>query len=119
MQTIEAMLSLLFFASIASLALSAAPAHQVDDSLYRLHLAEDAWRVLYLRGDLRDLGGSRRAHVESEMALIQEQAGFCLFMSGIEFTNCRDGASHERVAALARTVIYDGYPRRVTFSVQR
>jgi hypothetical protein len=120
MQTLEAMLSLLFFASIASLALSEAPAPRLDDSLYRLHLAEDAWRVLYLRGDFRDFNASSRAHVEAEMAIIHDRTGLCIFMSGVEFTDCRNEPwEHDMVASISRTVIYDGHPRRVSFSLKK
>lgn len=120
MQTIEAILSLLVFLSVASLVLSADPGPPpVDDSLYRMQLAEDAWRVLYLRGAFRDLGPEKRAAVESDMAEIGAQTGLCIFMSGIEFTNCRDGESHENTASIRRVVLLGGQLQTVTFTLSR
>jgi len=120
-QSIEAMISLLVFLSLASLVLSAHPGPPaLDDSLYRMQLAEDAWRLLYLRGNLRDLGPEKRAMVESDMVEIGKQTGFCIFMQGVEFTNCRGGSvSHADLISLRRTVLVGGQPTTVTFTISR
>ncbi|MEW6748078.1 MAG: hypothetical protein AB1295_00010 [Candidatus Micrarchaeota archaeon] len=112
MQTIEAFLSLLVFLSISSLALASHPGPMpTDDSLYRLQLADDAWRVLYLRGDFQDLGPESRSMVEADLAFIGEQTGLCIFMRGMEFTNCRGGEErHVAVVSIKRTVIYRPSP---------
>ncbi|MBI5046920.1 hypothetical protein HZC07_04290 [Candidatus Micrarchaeota archaeon] len=119
MQTIEAILSLLFFLSGVSLLFPAIPAQKIDDSVYRIQLVEDSWRVLYLRGDFRDFGDSNRDKFEQELASFGNETGLCYFVDGIVFTNCRDGNEHEIVASLTKTVIYDGLPRKVTFSIGR
>ncbi len=117
MQTVEAILSLLVFSSISASFLSVmddqAP---LDDSLYRLQLAEDAWRVLYLRGDLRDLDGPSGA-VESDLGLLGEETGLCYFFSGVQATNCRGGEPRLIVASIRRTVISGGKPEAVSFSL--
>lgn len=117
MQSIEAILSLLVFLSIAAYVLSADPGPPpIDDSLYRMQLADDAWRVLYLRGNFQDLDESKRTIVESDMSVIGKQTGLCLFMRGIEFTNCRGGDdSHDSLISIRRTVIYNRAPTVVTF----
>ena len=116
MQTLEAMMSLLFFLSAASMALASFETRPADDSLYRLQLAEDAWRVLYLRGNFRDLDDAR--DIEPDMTEIGEQTGLCLFIDGIEATNCRGGTeAHEMAASVTRTAIYRGEPATVTFSI--
>ncbi len=116
MQTLEAMMSLLFFISAASLALASFETQPADDSLYRLQLAEDAWRVLYLRGDFKYFDDGQS--LEADMAEIGEQTSLCLFMDGIEVTNCRGGTEeHGMTASITRTAVYRGEPRRFTFSI--
>jgi len=120
MQSFEALLSLFVFVTILAYVLAADPGPKpLDDSLYRMQLAEDAWRVLYLRGDLRDFGEEKRGAVEADMAKIGEQTGLCLFIHGVEFTNCRDGLPHEGIASLSRTVIIGGSPEKATFTSSR
>lgn len=119
MQTLEAMLSLLLFcAAVPSLLLPPPQQIPTDDSLYRLQLAEDAWRVLYLRGAFRDFGVLKEAAVESELASLGEETGLCFFMEGVRLTNCRGGMSaHSLAATISRTVIYEGKARQVSFSI--
>lgn len=118
MQSMEAMLSFVFFISIASAMLAGAwPQRDVDDSLYRAHLAEDAWRILYLRGDFQDLGVQKRDAVESDLEAIGRETDLCIFMGGLRMTNCRGGEPHDATAALTKTVFYDGMPRSVAFSL--
>ncbi|MFH0737150.1 MAG: hypothetical protein V1827_00535 [Candidatus Micrarchaeota archaeon] len=120
MQSFEALLSLFVFVTVLACVLSSDPGQKpLDDSLYRFQLADDAWRVLYLRGDLRDFGEWKRGAVEADMAEIGDQTGLCLFIHGVEFTNCRDGQAHEAVASLSRTVITGGSPEKVTFTLSR
>jgi len=119
MQALEASLSLLVFASIAPLALSAIqePAH--EHPLYRLQLAEDAWRVLYLRGDFEDFGDGKRAQIERDLSLIGVETGMCCFLEGVRFTNCRGPEGMRVTASIRRTVISEGNPLAVTFSIGR
>ncbi|NYZ74412.1 hypothetical protein H0O00_04680 [Candidatus Micrarchaeota archaeon] len=127
MQSIEAVISLVVFLSIISfLLISSGEPRNIDDSLYRIQLAEDAWRVLYLRGDLQGLNGSAesRARLENDMGTITDETALCVFMGGVEFTSCRgDGisgsAGYEITASITRTAIYDGKPRRFQFSLAK
>jgi len=119
MQTFEALVSFLFFVFLSSylLGLTEEQRH-VDDSLYRIQLAEDAWRVLYLRGSFEDFGPNKRAQLEEELDTIEEETALCVFIDGVFMTSCRGGSQeHQLTASLRKTVLYDGEPRNVTFSI--
>lgn len=117
MQTIEGFLSLLFFISI--LVLLMPNPKPIDYSLYQLQLADDVWRVLYLRGNFNDFSDAKRVVLESDMIEIGTQTGFCLFIDGIQFTNCRSGDTHIMLISLQRTVLFGGSPRQITFSIAK
>ena len=121
MQTVEAALSLLFFASLLPAALAPLPQANPEDALYRMQLAEDAWRALYLRGDFQGgLSEKNRAALESDMHEIGGMTGFCLFISGTGYTNCRGGEDgHEVVLSMRKTVISGGVPKTVSFSLRK
>ncbi|MFH1520799.1 MAG: hypothetical protein ABID61_04085 [Candidatus Micrarchaeota archaeon] len=115
MQTVEGILSLLFFISI--LLLLVPEVKPIDYSLYQLQLADDVWRILYLRGNFNDFADAKRVIIELDMAKIGDQTGLCFFIDGIQFTNCRSGDNHVILITLKRTVISAGSPRQVTFSI--
>ena len=117
MQSLEAFLSLLFFVSILFSVIPAIEQKPVDDSIYLLQLAEDSWRVLYLRGNFQDLSGFSRVAVESDMAKIGDLTGLCFFIDGIQFTNCRSGEPHQILISIPKTVIFEKSAKTCTFSV--
>jgi hypothetical protein len=119
MQMLESILSLLVFSSIlAALHMAAQEPAAIDDSLYRMQLANDAWRVLYLRGDFEDFGNPQDNSLEADMEEIRRQTALCLFLDGIRSTSCRGGDSgHEISVAIHRTVISRGILKRVSFSL--
>ncbi|MCI0503843.1 hypothetical protein L0Y65_03970 [Candidatus Micrarchaeota archaeon] len=119
MQTLEAALSLLVFASILPILLHASEDPRgIDDSLYRMQLANDAWRVLYLRGHFQGYGPGGREALERDMDEITRTTSLCLFLDGIRSTSCRGGDSHHPVtAAIRRTIIRGGIPEQVPFSL--
>jgi hypothetical protein len=123
MHTIEAVLSLLAFASILTIVQAgAAGGRGIDDSLYRMQLGEDAWRVLYLRGDFEGFGasGQNRTRIEADMQEIGRISGFCLHIGGVRYTNCRDGGGgSEPVITLRKTLICGRAPMDVEFSLRR
>lgn len=114
----ESLLSFMFLVLIISPIIASMPERHIDYSLYQLQLAQDSWRVLYLRGDFSDLKDQDRYYLESEFDLIRSQTGFCIFMEGITFTNCRDGEPHPPVTSISRTIFYDHQPKNVTFSLR-
>ena len=115
MQTLESIISLFFFISITTSILVYYSPEKIDDSLYRLQLAEDVWRVLYLRDVFHD--SPSREFLESEFEIIEEETGLCIFLDGIEITSCRGGEEHHMIASVTRTIIYDGSPKTHTFSI--
>jgi hypothetical protein len=118
MQTFEALISLLVFVSAVSLLLQVEEDSHIDDSLYRIQLAEDAWRVLYLRGSFQDFRPQSREAVEGEVSALGEEAGLCIFIDGVFITNCRGGPQEHRItASMRKAAVYDGVPRNFTFSI--
>jgi hypothetical protein len=117
--TLEAFLSLLFFITI--LLFITPNFQQADTSLYQFQIAQDAWRVLYLRGDFESLSDSQiavqRAKIEGDMVTMGSYSGFCFFIDGINYTNCRSGEKHIITASMQKTLIYDGELKRCTFSI--
>jgi hypothetical protein len=119
MQTVEAVLSFLAFAAISSSLMMAVHPVPQDDSLYRLQLAEDVWRVLYLRGDLAPGSGEDGLALESDVRGIGDEAGLCVFIRGIETANCRGGPEREMTVSVSRTMFVNGSLRSVTLSLGR
>lgn len=117
----EAIISLFFLISIcSSMLLSLDEQRHLDDSLYRVQLADDAWRVLYLRGDFEGFMSSDadRAHLEEELGLLGDETGLCFFIDGVQYTNCRGGAtSHGLIVAISKTVYIDRKPKTVLVSM--
>lgn len=119
MQTLEAALSLLVFASILLAVLPYQESQRgTDDSLYRMQLAEDAWRVLYLRGDFQDFGDGKHEAIERDINAIGRQTSLCIFLDGMWSTNCRGGVrEHDFTIRIRRNVVAGGTPKRVVFSL--
>lgn len=132
MQSMEAIISLFFFVALStSMLLQLDSRRDVDDSLYRAQLAEDAWRVLWLRGDFagfgntsllgtdaemdRELAGRTRADVDA----LGSETGLCVFLAGVVSTNCRGVPGTETTVSVERTVIYRGMPSRLTLSMKK
>jgi hypothetical protein len=118
MQSMEAAFSLIVFLSISTAFLMRLePPKAIDDSLYRIQLADDAWRVLYLRNHMDNLSESSRDAIEADLRAMGETSSLCFFFRGVDFTNCRDDSPHAMSASVSKTVIVDGRPERFTFSI--
>lgn len=118
MQTIEALLSLLVFCAILSQAALPPQVAPIDDSILRVQLANDAWRVLYLRGDFEDFGEGKRPQIEGDLGKMGELSGLCFFLNGTTYTNCRGGSeAHEAAVTLRKALICEGGPRNLAFTV--
>ena len=122
MQSMEAVFSLVFFMAVAGAMLTEARPVPLDESVYRMQLAGDAWRVLYLRGDFTGADLSDQTYQEkirNELELLESGTSLCFFVSGTDLSNCAGGKPKEEVAVLRRTMLDGGSPRAITFSVQR
>jgi hypothetical protein len=126
MQSAEAVISLMVLVSICMPMLATfASQPQIDDSLYRYQLANDAWRVLYLRGGLRNLSISSqnpvRDSLEGDMETIYGLTGLCAYLEGVRVApqECRSAGIAENVAVLHKA-LYDGGVRRdATFTLAK
>lgn len=121
MQTLEATISLLFFIFIISSIFSnIQTSYHLDSSLYRYQLANDVWRVLYLRGNFEYFSASNRQILEQDAEIIKEKTGFCIFVEGIRYTNCRGGTdSHKKIATIEKYLYEDSNPKSITFSIAK
>lgn len=111
MQTIEAIISLLVFLSILPLVLSSIESHVPDDSLYRLHLANDVWRVFYLRGDFEDFD---KAALNRDAGRITKLTGLCIGFEEEDVTSC---VSDSELIRIKKTAIVGGIPKTITMAV--
>ncbi|MBN1169879.1 hypothetical protein JXA56_02550 [Candidatus Micrarchaeota archaeon] len=115
MQSLESIISFFFFISITTAIMASYSPQQIDDSLYILQLAEDSWRVAYLRGAFEN--SPSRESLEKEFAILSAQTDLCFFIDGIYITSCRGGEKHQMTASLSRTIIHEGEPKAHTFSI--
>ena len=111
MQTIEAIISLLVFLSILPLILSSIEPHVPDDSFYRLHLANDIWRVFYLRGDFENFDKSA---LNSDANQITKLTSLCIGFEEEDVTSC---VSDSELIRIKKTAIVDGNPKWITMKV--
>ncbi|MBU0591993.1 hypothetical protein KKF81_04560 [Candidatus Micrarchaeota archaeon] len=120
MQSFEALISFLFFVFVCSYIIPSFSYDTQANSLYHIQLAEDAWRVLYLRDNFKDFDDPSRPGLEKDLDIIKEQTGLCVFIDGIVFTSCRNSADkvHSKTVSITKTVIYDGQLTTLTLSLQ-
>jgi len=124
MQSMEAIISLMVLASICAYMLSGSAEQQgMDDSLYRYQLVNDVWRVLYLRGDFRDLslgsGDPVKQRLEDDLGRIESLSGLCTYFSGVRATSCPGQKADVRVGSVTRLVFLDGAPANATLMVAK
>lgn len=123
MQTLEAILSFFFFVLITSAMLySWGYVDSLDYSLYRMQLAGDVWRVLYLRGSFDNLWSidsfPESAHQDAER--IEELTGLRVYIAGLRLTSHPGGpAAKEDFMMLNKVLVVGSTPKNVTFSLKR
>ena len=122
MQIFEAMISLLVLISFLSFVASEQHARAVDDSLYRYQLANDVWRVLYLRGDFKDFSfgelNEARDKTEKDLDRMGKLTHLCIFIGGERITNCR-GEQVEELVSTERITIVDDEPQKVMVTIAK
>jgi len=125
MQSMEAVISLMFFVSILTYMLGGiAEKPGLDDSLYRYQLTDDVWRVEQLRGNFKnfsfDSGNTPRDEVEADFDDINGLTGLCIYMGGIKVTSCSNEYSiAEKVASISRAVYIYGSVKNVTLTLAK
>jgi len=125
MQSVEAVISLMFFVSVLSYMLSGiAEKPGLDDSLYRYQLADDVWRVEQLKGNFKDFSfdanNAMRDDVEADFDYINGMTGLCIYMGGIKVTSCSsDYTIAEKVASVSRAAYINGSAKNVTLTLAK
>jgi len=115
-KTLEAAISLVVLLSFLSYGLLHYPAQH--SRLYEYELAEDAWRVLYLKGGFgpkwieKGVLGPDKANLNENAERISELTGLCVAMDGLEVASCLPG---EGALVLHKTVSGGGEPVEVLF----
>ena len=117
MQTAEALISFTFFLFFATFMLTQLDYAKPGYALYEYQLANDAWRVLYLKGALNDFkSGSSTAALAMEE--IGAKTGFCLYAQGVQTTNCRNGQACSYNRIMLHKIWFDhGVPKQLDFTV--
>lgn len=122
MQTLEAMISLTFFLLFSTYMLTQLDYTKPNYALYQYQLANDIWRVVYLKGGLRDYSPANHAHTEAILTEIKELTGFCSYIQGTRTTatGCRGrfatGCSDDKI--VMKKAWFDGeQPSELTFTV--
>jgi len=102
MQTLEAILSFLFFFMFATYTLSQMDYTKPNYELYRYQLANDIWRCLYLTGGL-SYYPLLNSEAENKLGQIYDGTGLCVYLQGVPTTirpNCISsggGCSEEKI----------------------
>ncbi|MBS3067344.1 hypothetical protein J4450_01465 [Candidatus Micrarchaeota archaeon] len=109
MQTLEAIISLLFLVSFVSFVASEQHARGVDDSLYKYQLANDVWRVVYLRN------GIDSNKYENDIKRIGELTNLCIFIDDV--TNCDEEV--EEIISTERIVVVGNEPKKVMVTIAK
>ena len=110
MQTLEAIISFTFFMFFATFMLAQLDYTKPNYSLYQYQLANDIWRVLYLKGALKDFSSLPlgHSHTITEMREIERETGFCLYLQGVQTTNCPGPTSCSGHKITMNKVWFDG-----------
>jgi len=115
-KTLEATISLVVLLSFLSYGLLHCPAQH--SRLYEYELAEDAWRVLYLRGGFgpewvgEGILGADEEKLNEGVEKVTELTGLCVAMDGLQVASCLPG---EGAIVLHKTVSSGGEPKHVLF----
>lgn len=122
MQTIEAVFSLAFFVLIIS-AMDCVEdkEKELDSSLYRVQLAGDVWRVLYLKGafdNLEYLGCSSSDSCE-HVKKTEEMTGMRIYIGGTRFSGPGGVHPEKEYIRMKRILIVGSTAKNVSFTLKR
>ncbi|MBD3397495.1 hypothetical protein GF412_00185 [Candidatus Micrarchaeota archaeon] len=113
MKTIEALISLMLLLSFTSASLLSAPAY--PSQLQKQQLAEDIWRIAYLKGCFNQSVPSINAENEMESCLnplvaeIETQTGLGIAFSPQEAAG--QELPDENAVVLRKTIVINGIPK--------
>ena len=116
LKTVEALISLAVLLSFFSFSLLHYPVQH--SRMYEYELAEDAWRVVYLRGGFGPEWGAGKllgldeGRLNEGAGRITEITGLCVAVDGLHVASCLPG---EGAMVLHKTVSSGGAPTGVLF----
>jgi hypothetical protein len=118
LKTVEALIALVVLLSFSSFQLLHQPVQH--SSLYQYELAEDAWRVIWLKGGLRpslhdewtgETFGINELAMDESADKITELTGLCVEMDYMQATSCIPGEG----AMVLHKVVMAPFPTPVIF----
>ncbi len=118
MQTLEAVISFSVFMLFTTYVLLQIDDYSgADDSLYRYQLANDVWRVLYLRGDFENL--QDESDLDGELDEIDSMTGLCTYIGGQRGTSgdCRGQTTLEHISSVEHVLLLNGEAKQRTLSL--
>lgn len=110
MNTLEAILSFLILLSLLPVLLTIQD-YTIDTSHYNLKLAEDVWRVLYLKNDLR---GFDKINLNKDLKEIYELTSLCVLIEEEDVASC---IPNEATVVIKRVAFINGNPKTITIQV--
>ena len=123
MKLVEATLAFFVFIIFLNSVLARSNPSQTNESLYRYELANDIWRVLYLRGDFHDFNSSTlnyaRDKTENDLTKITELSGLCITIEGIRVQSkqCRGVSSEAKTVVITKKLLVGDEVKEVTMTV--
>jgi len=119
MKTIEALISLMVLLSFTSLTLLHAPPQ--EPQLYKYQLAEDIWRIAYLKGCFNQSVPSLNPQNEMEECLnpliaeIERETALRIAFSPLEAAG--EELPGENAATIHKTILVNGIPKEIILQV--
>jgi len=119
MKTIEALISLMVLLSFTSLSLLHAPT--TESHLYKYQLAEDVWRIAYLKGCFNQSVPSLNPQNEMEECLnpliaeIERETSTSIAFTPLEAAG--SSLPSENAATITKTVMLNGVPKLVQMKI--
>jgi len=116
MQTLEATFSFLFFFLIAAYALTQLEYTKPNYDIYKYQLANDIWRVVYLKNGLSYYPLSQPI-IENQLNEIKDKTGLCAYIEGIDTTSCRGISCTDSKITMEKIWFKYGQPNVVRFTM--
>jgi len=112
MQTAECLISFVVLFSLSGMVIDL-DEPEINDSLYGYQIAGDVWRVLWLRGGLKDFD---KRMLQDDVEIISEITGLEISFDEEDVASYRGGKD---VSVLKKSVVINGKPRVLTVRISK